>query len=108
MPIADDFIVNAWHELGRCLSGGYGELPLTFTEIKAYSDSANTLTSFEVSEIARMSRDYINEKAASTAEVARDCEIKSIEDYEKIRNFKRKEVSNKMRQFASQAQEKAR
>ena len=71
LPECDEFIVTCWHELGLCLSGGYGSTPLTFTEIKAYSDSACELSNSDVSVIAKMSRLYCSEQSAATNDINR-------------------------------------
>lgn len=71
LPDTDQFIIGCWHELGLCVSGGYGFTPLSFTEIKAYSDSVVELSPFDVSIIAKMSRIYVSEQALATKDVAR-------------------------------------
>lgn len=86
LPECDSFIANAWHEMGMCLSGGYGSVPLPYTEIKAYSDSVAELDSFEVSIIAKMSRLYVSEKSAATAEVSRPAPHEGVGNLKVMRN----------------------
>jgi len=87
-----------------CSSGGYGYTPLSFVEIKAYSDSVCQLNEFDVSAIAKMSRIYVNEQSASTKDKLRDCGLETdIEFYKKLKAFNKSEVSKKMRLLAQQA-----
>lgn len=66
LPDADRYIISAWRDMGLVDSSA-GELsPLSFTEIKSYSDSVQQLDEFECSQIRIMSREYMSEKHEST------------------------------------------
>lgn len=71
MPEADSFLLSVWFDLGKCLSGGYGLTPLTYQEIKAYSDSVIKLTPFECKTLIAMSRIYVSEQSAATSDIHR-------------------------------------
>lgn len=104
MPYADEFIVGCWHEIGLCGSGGYGMTPLTYQEVKAYSDLVIELTPFEASALIKMSKAYISEQSLATKELHRDtCLInESKELYEQTKAYRNAEVSRKMRMLAQQ------
>jgi len=86
LPETNQFIVGCWHELGMCFSGGYGLTPLTFSEIKSYSDSVCQLDSFEVSAIAKMSKAYVNENTLATRDIARAAPHEGEGSIDLIRN----------------------
>ena len=86
MPQVDSYLIDVWHELGRALSGGYGLVPLTFTEIKAYSDSVYELNSFDCSMLSRMSREYVTEQAAASQDANRPAPHEGKANIEAMRN----------------------
>ena len=86
MPPCDENLVKCWHELGRCVNSGYGVVPLTFTEIKAYSDTVADLSSFEVSTLAMMSKVYVNEYSAATSDITRPAPHEGKGSLEVLRN----------------------
>lgn len=106
MPETDSFIVSYWHELGLCSNGGYGFIPLSFAEIKAYSDSVNQLEPFEVSAIARMSKAYVSEQSAATKDLGRQSPLlDSKEFYAKQKEYQRAKVSQKLRKWIDSTKE---
>lgn len=59
MPDVDLFIVNCFHGVGRCLSGGMAVVSITWQELKSYSElSGYDLTPWESEQIINMSREY--------------------------------------------------
>jgi hypothetical protein len=86
LPHVDSYLIDVWHELGRALSGGYGLVPLTFTEIKAYSDSVYELNSFDCSMLSRMSREYVSEQAAASQDANRPAPHEGKANIEAIRS----------------------
>lgn len=104
LPQADEYIVSYWHDLGMCLNGGYGNTPLTYSEIKAYSDTVSDLSPFDCKMLVVMSKAYISECHAATEEYGRPSPIEfELEAYHKIREFNQAQISKKMRALASQA-----
>lgn len=59
MPAADTLLITAWQELGLFDSGGMGQAPLKWSEIKFYSDqSGRKLSSWESRQVRSMSEAY--------------------------------------------------
>ena len=59
MPKADQILINDFHSLGFSLNIGNGNTPLTWLEIKAFSDLRfEKLSMFESESLIMMSREY--------------------------------------------------
>ena len=59
MPPPDRIIVSAFNWLGYALDGGMGKVPLTWSEVGAYSlHSGANLTPWEAEQVVMMSRQY--------------------------------------------------
>ena len=76
-----EYLVDFLHEIGTVGTGGMSVTPLTFTEIKSWSDLTDTpLDSFETKALMAMSRAYSNQVSDKEAE----CPIDSDEVRERI------------------------
>jgi hypothetical protein len=59
MPEADSLIVSYFHKLGFNLNVGMGSYPVTWSELKSFSDSlASSLDEWESDQLIMMSREY--------------------------------------------------
>jgi len=61
MPDVDshDYVLEMFYETGMILNGAHGAVPITWTELRNYSDqSGNVLTPWESSMVMKLSRAY--------------------------------------------------
>lgn len=66
MPIPDVLIVEAFFDCGMSQQTGMGELPISWQEIKSYSDASGiNLTSWEARMVRLMSKEYLSFKSES-------------------------------------------
>ncbi len=86
MPIADESIIKYWFELGLCLNGGYGDSPLTYSEVKSYSDLVADLSPFESVSLVKMSAAYASEKAQATNDINRPSPHEGKADIDAMRS----------------------
>jgi hypothetical protein len=61
LPDADPLLVSHFRKVGPCLGVGMGVYPVTWQELKAYSElSGSNLTAWEAEQIIMMSSRYCN------------------------------------------------
>lgn len=61
MPDVDshDYVLEMFYETGMIMNGAHGAVPITWTELRNYSDqSGNVLTPWESSMVMKLSRAY--------------------------------------------------
>lgn len=65
-PRGDEYVAAAFVECGMRSFAGMGEVPLTWQEINAYSQSSGrVLTSWEARMVRTMSQQYLNQKTTA-------------------------------------------
>lgn len=66
--ITDDYLISMVQEIGWCLSGGMGAVPLTASEIQSWCEMMDEeLSPWEFRVIRRMSSAYVSGTNASEA-----------------------------------------